>query len=239
MGRGSGLGAPVAAFAVESERVYDDPGNPALCALLGPGAQRLLDVGCGAGANAALLRARHPGLGIEGITRSSREAELAGAHLDRAWVFDLEADFPPELEASRFDALFCSHVLEHVRQPSQVLARLARLLRPGGQVLIAVPNVLAWSQRFLFLAGRFEYEGTGVLDETHLRFFTYHTAERYLFAEAPELRLEDKHVTGSVPLWWLRRHVLPRSWSEGIDAFGCRVRPNLFGLQILLRASKR
>jgi SAM-dependent methyltransferase len=231
-------GAAGAPGTAPRERIYDNAGNPALCALLAPGARRVLDVGCGAGANAALLRARDPGSTIEGITFSAAEAELARPHLERCWLLDLEQSWPAELEAARFDALLCSHVLEHLREPSAVLARLARLVRPGGCVLIAVPNVLCWRQRLAFLAGHFEYQAHGPLDATHLRFFTYDTADRYLLAGAPELRLVEKHVTGSVPLWWLRRRLLPRRWSAGIDALGCRARPNLFGSEVLLKAIK-
>lgn len=225
------------AAAPEPGRVYSNAGNPALLALLDPGARRVLDVGCGAGDNAALLEAR--GCEVHGITHSHAEAALAAPHLARAWVFDVEGPWPAELEGERFDALVFSHVLEHLRRPSQVLARFCRLLRAGGSVLIAVPNVLGWRQRLSFLAGRFEYAESGVLDSTHLRFFTFFTADALLLADAPELQLELKRVTGSVPLWWLRRHLLPPELSAALDALGCRLRPNLFGDQILLKASQR
>jgi hypothetical protein len=78
-----------------------------------------------------------------------------------------------------------------------------------------------------------------VLDATHLRFFTYLTADRYLLADVPELKLDSKTVSGSVPLWWLRRHVLPERACSAIDSLGCRWRPNLFGSQILLKATRR
>jgi 2-polyprenyl-3-methyl-5-hydroxy-6-metoxy-1,4-benzoquinol methylase len=219
------------------ERVYVNAGNPALLELIEPGWQRLLDVGCGAGDNASLLRAQNPAGLIHGITHSRAEATLAAPHLTRAWVFDLEQAWPAELEAERFDVLVFSHVLEHLRQPSHTLARFCRLLRPGGSVLIAVPNVLFWHQRLSFLMGHFEYEAAGVLDSTHLRFFTYFTADTELLAQTPELRLDEKRVTGSVPLWGLRRHLLPPRASAAIDALGCRAWPNLFGAQILLKAT--
>jgi SAM-dependent methyltransferase len=221
------------------DRVYANAGNPALLDLLPAGCRRVLDVGCGAGDNAALLAIREPGCSVHGITQSRAEAELARARLERCWVFDIERPWPAELDGERYDALIFSHVLEHLREPSAVLARFCRLLGPGGSVLIAVPNVLSWRQRLRFSLGRFEYEDSGVLDATHLRFFTYRTADALLLADAPGLALVTKTVSGSVPLGWLRRSVLPARASSAIDALGCRWRPNLFGAQILLKATRR
>ncbi len=229
-----GRAPPVPAAA---SRVYQNQGNVAALELLGPDCRRLLDVGCGAGDNAARLRSLRPGLEIHGVTHSEAEAELARPHLDRCWLFDIEQPWPPELARERFDALLFSHVLEHLREPSRVLAGAAELLRPGGSVIIALPNVLAWRQRLAFLLRRFEYQETGVLDATHLRFFTYFSADQ-LLAGGAQLTLVDKRVTGSVPLGWLRRTLLPRGAAVRIDALGCRWLPNLFGSEILLRATK-
>lgn len=220
------------------ERVYTNHGNPPLLALLGT-CHTLLDVGCGAGDNAALLNKRQPSLKIYGITHSSAEAALAEQYMEHCWIADIESDWPMDLQEARFDAILFSHVLEHLRDPAAILARFATLLNSGGEVLIAVPNILSWRMRMQFLLGRFEYESAGVLDETHLRFFTYETADRYLLAQCTDLNLEFKGVSGSVPLWWLRRYLFPKSWCEKLDRLGCRFWPNLFGSQVLLRARKR
>jgi hypothetical protein len=130
-------------------------------------------------------------------------------------------------------------VLEHLRDPAAVLAHFTLLLRKDGEILIAVPNVLSWRNRLQFLGGDFEYESEGALDDTHLRFFTYFTADKFLLSKSPCLELAHKTVSGSVPLWWLRRYVFPRRLTEYFDRWGCRHLPNLFGGQVLIRAIKQ
>ena len=218
------------------QRIYQNDGNQPLIALLDPPLACVLDVGCGAGNNAELLRRRYPDCKVHGLTRSVAEAQIAEKKMASCRVCDIEADLPPDLKHMRFDALIFSHVLEHLREPERVLRRFAPLLKEGGALVIAVPNVLSWAMRWQFLRGNFEYQSEGVLDDTHLRFFTYFTADRYLLAKNPELKLVSKTVTGSVPLWILRRYILPKRCSEAIDAAGCRLWPNLFASQILLKA---
>lgn len=221
---------------VSLDRVYANDGNAPLIALLDKGVRRVLDVGCGAGDNAALVKAKYPDCEVYGITHSAAEANFAEKVMTICWVSDIEDDLPTELTRMKFDAIVFSHVLEHVRDPGLVLQKFAYLLRGGAMVIIAVPNVLSWAMRWQFLWGDFEYRSDGVLDDTHLRFFTYLTADRYLLGKCPELKLVSKGVTGSVPQWWMRRYVLPKSWSEAIDSLGCRFWPNLFGSQILIKA---
>ena len=220
------------------ERIYANLGNRPLVEML-PTSARVLDVGCGAGDNARLIRTMNPNCEIYGITHSESEARLAKAWMNQCWSFDIESTLPPMLIEQRFDVLLFSHVLEHFRDPPSILNRYSGLLTTGGHVLIAVPNVLSWRMRLQFLLGRFEYESAGVLDDTHLRFFTYFTADRYLLAKSPALTLVSKSTTGSVPLWWLRRYLLPQSWCERIDQWGCHYWPNLFGGQILIKAIKQ
>lgn len=221
------------------QRVYCNAGNPPLINLLDKGCNKLLDIGCGAGDNAVLIKSAYNECSVYGITYSHAEAGHAQNRMVKCWVFDIENRLPSDLADQHFDCLVFSHVLEHLREPAQVLARFSRLLRKGGQVLIAVPNVLSWRMRLQFLKGNFTYESAGVLDDTHLRFFTYFTADQYLLSLSPDLEVTYKSASGSVPLWWLRRHVFPQAWCEVIDQWGCRHWPNLFGGQVLISAVKR
>jgi len=227
--------APNQSLTPTQDCVYKNEGNAPLIALLDDDVREILDVGCGAGDNAALIRSRSPGCQIHGVTHSVGEAEIAKQRMTSCSVWDIEGDIPVEFTAMRFDAIIFSHVLEHLRDPGSVLHKFAALLTDNGAVLIALPNVLSWAMRWQFLRGDFEYRCDGVLDDTHLRFFTYLTADKYLFVKCPELKLVSKGVTGAVPLWWLRRYLLPKKASEFVDLLGCRLWPNLFGSQILLK----
>jgi 2-polyprenyl-3-methyl-5-hydroxy-6-metoxy-1,4-benzoquinol methylase len=221
-----------------ADRTYRNAGNPAVVALVDRETRVVLDVGCGAGDNAALLLDRDPEKQIYGVTGSESEAQLATRYMQHCWVTDIEAELPAAIGTRQYDCVVFSHVLEHTRDPASVLARFTQYLRPGGSVIIAVPNVVMWRQRWDFIRGRFEYTEGGTLDQTHLRFFSYRTAETYLFANAPEMQIVHKSAPGSVPLWILRRRVLPKRVSEQIDAWASRIWPNLFGSQILIKGMK-
>jgi 2-polyprenyl-3-methyl-5-hydroxy-6-metoxy-1,4-benzoquinol methylase len=221
---------------IRHDRIYKNDGNRPLIALLDRDAHQVLDVGCGAGDNAELVQSLLPGCQVHGITHSDAESEIAKRRMTSCSVWDIEGEIPAEFATKRFDAIIFSHVLEHLRNPELVLHKFSAMVRDGGSVLIAVPNALSWTMRWQFLRGDFEYRSDGVLDDTHLRFFTYVTADRYLLNKSPELTLVLKDVSGSVPQWWLRRYLLPKTVCGFIDELGCRLWPNLFGSQILLKA---
>jgi 2-polyprenyl-3-methyl-5-hydroxy-6-metoxy-1,4-benzoquinol methylase len=221
-----------------NERIYRNQGNLPLVSLLDPCCKRVLDIGCGAGDNAKLIKSSHPACEIYGVTQSASEADIAQVYMKRCWVANVEQDLPEDLLSLTFDAILFSHVLEHLREPAEVLRRISRVLRVGGQVLIAVPNVLSWRMRFQFLKGDFQYQSAGVLDDTHLHFYTYLTAAQTLLGKTSDLKVILQSVTGSVPLWLLRQFVLPGSLSRRIDDLGCRYFPNIFGVQVNIIAER-
>jgi SAM-dependent methyltransferase len=218
-------------------RIYRNKGNGDLLSMLQGDCKNILDIGCGDGSNARLIKQLYPNAMIDGVTLSSVEMEVAKKSFNKIWLLNIEdcARDSINFSSTKYDVLIFSHVLEYFRYPEQVLKFLLGLLIPGGQILIAVPNILNWRMRLKFLRGIFEYEDSGPLDNTHLRFFTYHTADTLLLASCTELVITDKSVSGDVPLWLLRRYLLPDGWVRKIDYLGCKYFPNLFGSQVLIR----
>ncbi len=93
-----------------------------------------------------------------------------------------EAAVAAALGGTKFDALVFSDVLEHVYDPRTTLEHYLRLLRPGGRVFISVPNAVVWTNRLRWSLGQVKYEDTGVMDRTHIRFFTFDTARELVRA---------------------------------------------------------
>lgn len=218
---------------------YVNAGNDVVLSLVPDGVGRILDVGCGGGDNARHLRASHPGVQIVGLTHSEDEVGIARSHMDAIHVVDLDRGLSDEaLEAwgAPFDLLLFSHVLEHLIDPLAVLRRCLTRLQPGGHVVIAVPNVLEWRTRMKFLRGSFVYTEHGILDRTHMRFFTYDTAPAELVTPIQGLTLLDRRARGSVPLGPLRWIGPARSLWSAIDRAGLRWRPNLFSREAAMLA---
>jgi 2-polyprenyl-3-methyl-5-hydroxy-6-metoxy-1,4-benzoquinol methylase len=136
-----------------------------------PTGSAVLDVGCATGYLAEALTAR--GCTVSGIEYDPEAAEKARPHLDHLVVGDLSTmDVAAEFGDRTYDVLVFADVLEHVADPTDVLRRLLALLRPGGSVVISIPNVSHGSLRLALLQGRWQYTEVGLLDRTHIRFFT-------------------------------------------------------------------
>jgi GT2 family glycosyltransferase/SAM-dependent methyltransferase len=139
----------------------------------------VLDLGCATGAVGAALKA--DGCHVVGVEFDSEAAAQAGQVLDRVVVADLDDPTSlDEFESSNFDAIICGDVLEHLTAPAETLRRIRRLLAPKGVVVISIPNVAHGAVRLSLLAGRFEYQPLGLLDSTHIHFFTRESLQELL-----------------------------------------------------------
>lgn len=220
------------------KKLYINNGNLSVVNSVNKNSRNLLDVGCGAGDNAKLLRKALPDARIFGITHSKEECNLAKRYLDDCFQIDLDAFDHIFFNAIRFDCLIFSHVLEHLKYPLNTLNQLSATLNAGGQIVIALPNVLFYKQRLKFLFGYFEYEKFGIMDETHLRFFTYDSVDEYFVKNLENFQLISKTATGNFPLWFLRRYKILEGFCCKIDTFFTGLFPNLFGFEILLILKK-
>lgn len=142
-----------------------------IASLIPKGCERVLDVGCGFGGLGRSLLARGVGqvYGVE--LNPAAAAELAGIYAGY-WIGDVEEVSLPE-GIERFDCIIFADVLEHLRDPWATLKRYLQWLKPGGLVIASIPNVRNIALLYnLIVRGRWQYEEHGLLDRTHLRFFT-------------------------------------------------------------------
>lgn len=146
--------------------------RPEVCDLASGAGLRVLDVGCGSGMVGAELRRRGVARLVHGIEVDSVAAEAAAERLDAVWVGDLE-DFDLSTTQPPYDLVIAADVLEHLRDPWIMLHRITELVGSGGILVASVPNIRHIRVVFdLAIRGRFDYRDEGVLDRTHLRFFT-------------------------------------------------------------------
>lgn len=135
---------------------------------------KVLDVGCNRG---YLGEAAGEGFEFYGVDADPAAVVVAGTHYRGAHVADLNGPvaLPWDL---RFDAIIFADVLEHLLDPMATLRDFVnQYLKPGGIVVVSLPNIANWQIRLNLLAGRFEYQETGILDRTHLHFYTRKTAK--------------------------------------------------------------
>jgi SAM-dependent methyltransferase len=159
------------------EAAYFSRARTDIAPLLPPTIDRVLELGCGSGSTLAWLRQTR-GVGTTvGIEIEPRVAEAARSKVDHVLNLDAERE-PLPAELGRFDLMLCLDVLEHFRDPWKSLAELvAAHLLPGGTVIASVPNVRhAGVILPLLFGGHWTYSESGILDRTHLRFFTRESA---------------------------------------------------------------
>jgi SAM-dependent methyltransferase len=170
---------------------------------------RVLDAGCGFATTSA--RIQQLGNEVTGIEESPVACEVASQRLAHVVHADLQQ---ADLGDAQFDVLIFADVLEHVPWPVGVLKKYLRWLAPNGSVIVSLPNVGLWSVRLAHLLGRWEYEETGVLDRTHLRFFTRRTA-KWLLGECGLAPITTTYNPGIVrPLVPLAKKLLAPSSSD-------------------------
>jgi SAM-dependent methyltransferase len=133
----------------------------------------VLDIGCSTGYYGAYIK-QHKNSTVYGVEVSS-DKEEASKLLDGVYSFDLDGVWPKEIYEREYDVIFLGDVIEHLKDPSTVLKKISKLLSKDGKIYISTPNVAHLSVRLELLGGNFEYEKMGILDNTHLKYFTFNS----------------------------------------------------------------
>lgn len=164
---------------------YFEYWNQPLMAMVEREPRRVLELGCAGGVFGAKLKERYPAAVVVGVEAGRAAAEKAATRLDRAIHSRLEdLDFAASgFKPGEFDLVIAADILEHLVNPWDLLVRLRPFVAADGVVLSSIPNVRNLNLvTDLLLNGRWRYAERGLLDVTHLRFFTLEEM-RIMFAE--------------------------------------------------------
>jgi methionine biosynthesis protein MetW len=179
----------------DPECAHPDDAHSILMRLVPPGS-RVLELGCASGYLSGYLEQKQ-GCRVTGLEYDADAARIAANRMSEVHVVNL--DDPAALDAARasspYDVLLAAAVLEHLRDPEAVLRRARTLLRDGARVIVSLPNIAHWSMRLNLLVGRFQYTDYGIMDRTHLHFYTVDTGRRLL--EEQGFPIESFHIAGS------------------------------------------
>ncbi len=161
-------------YADKREDYFELP-RPEMFQLFPVGAKRVLDVGCGAGTFGANLKKTFQ-CEVWGVEPDLKSFEKSVPQLDRAFhgFFDDRTGLPEKY----FDCIFFNDVLEHMIDPAAALQLAKKLLAPGGKIIASIPNIAHFPTIWhLVFGGEWRYAERGILDRTHLRFFTRSSIE--------------------------------------------------------------
>lgn len=164
---------------------YFDIPNTEVLSVIPDNIERVLEVGCGSGATLRAIKENRAAQGknceVVGIDIEADSVMRGRNYLDSVYLMDAEEDELMDYPPGYFDLLIMQYVLEHVINPWATLRRWLPLVRPGGYVVIGVPNIANYKflQRLIF-HDEFTHEPAGILDWTHLRYFTASSLSKLL-----------------------------------------------------------
>ena len=174
--------------------------------------KRVLEVGCATGYFTKALAER--GCKVVGMELDSNAAHLAERWAERVVQGDIERlDLWEQVEDEAYDVVTFGDVLEHLRDPLAILRAAVRKLKPSGFIVSSIPNFAHGDVRLALLHGKFQYRELGLLDRTHLRFFTLQTIHE-LFRNAGLIEVETQRVV--MPLFNTELRLKPEEFSESV-----------------------
>lgn len=190
----------------------------------------VLEIGCGKGAVTRHLKRN--GCYIIGIELNEEYAEEARNFCENLIIGDVESLSGLNLPEEYFDVILYGDVLEHLKNPHEVIKKFSRYLKKDGYIVVSTPNIANWRIRFNLLFGKFEYQNSGILDRTHLRFYTKKTLKKMI--RNSEFKIVKFDIAPSLPLPILIQNKLPVILRYKI----AKQFDGLFSMQFVLKAQK-
>lgn len=186
---------------------------------------RVLEIGCATGFMGEYL-IRHKGCEVIGVELGRDEARVAVKKLSKVIVGDIEdkSTIGEIVKFGTFDVVFASALIEHLKDPWIALHQWRKFLKPKGYIVVSTSNIAHWSMRVSLLKGKFQYSDYGILDNTHLRFFTLYSFQK-LIQDAGYIteQIGIDAVGGGFPK---------------VSLLGSKFFPNLFTYQMVIKARK-
>jgi methionine biosynthesis protein MetW len=189
-----------------------------------PKETKVLDIGCNAGKLGYEL-IKQKKCEVYGLDYSAEVISEASKKLTRAIVFDLESGLTPFAD-DHFDVIILGDILEHLKWPNILLANISKLLTADGFILASLPNVANIKNRLRLLFGNWDYTKDGILDITHLRFFTKKTIIE-MFEE--HYKVAEVDITPGIQV----------TNSNNFNYKISKIYPTLFAKQFIIKATKK
>jgi 2-polyprenyl-3-methyl-5-hydroxy-6-metoxy-1,4-benzoquinol methylase len=194
---------------------------------------RILDLGCSGG----LLSERARELGHHVVAVDLFEPEGIRSRVDTFVQADLNQGVPEAVATpGGYDIVLCADILEHLTAPQDLLREIAPLLSPHGMLMVSVPNISHWYSRIRIGLGLFDYDQRGILDQTHMRFFTRRSLRRHLRGAGFEIVRQE--ATGLPVEVLIRNEGTVARVLRRLDRLAVSARPTLFGYQFVVQCAR-
>lgn len=227
-----------------TENIYNPqtrkiPNIDTLSTLLVPKNSRVLELSCATGCIGEFLE-NSLGCKVTGVEIDKKSAKIASHKISKVIVGDLEDEKVQAkiLEQQKFDVIFASAILEHLKQPEKIIKNLVISLKDDGFIIITLPNIAYWRVRFYLLFGRFNYTNSGILDKTHLKFFTVKSAIQFI---EKDCKLKIDKLDFEFPLFPILHRIfklIPFAGNQ-LQLKFYRKFPNFFAYQMVFKTSLR
>lgn len=201
--------------------------------------KRVLEIGCHTGAMSKYLKDN--GCLVTGVEIDPQAALEAKSICHSLIEGNIESEEIFGRLMGTYDVIVFADVLEHLMSPEKILSKIKNLLSSGGYVLISLPNIAHWSVRRNLLLGKFQYQEVGLMDKTHLHFYTFDSFKKLIEQQGYSIEkwepVSNYNWFDFTFLWAKPLYKKPkmRNIMNYFDAKLCRLFPKLFGYQFVFK----